>query len=77
MISLKSPHNYGAEIHSIIRIIRDRLESPNVSKNADFSPTTIKRLILEGERKTTESFKTIQTKTQRRITIAAPVHRII
>ncbi|MFY9966493.1 MAG: hypothetical protein WAK50_12230 [Nitrososphaeraceae archaeon] len=26
------------QIHSVIRIIRNRLESPNIRKNADFSP---------------------------------------
>lgn len=55
-------NNYGAEIHSVIRIIRSRMESPNISKNADFSPKTIKRLILEGEKKTTESIKQFQEK---------------
>jgi NTE family protein len=50
-------HNYGAEIHSVIRIIRNRLESPNTLKNADFSPKTIKGLISQGERKTMESLE--------------------
>jgi NTE family protein len=55
-------HNYGAEIHSVIRIIRNRIESPDVSKNADFSPKTIKRLILEGEKKTIESIRQFKEK---------------
>ncbi len=50
-------HNYGAEIHSVIRIIRNRLESPNILKNADFSPKTIKGLVSQGERKTMESLE--------------------
>lgn len=44
-------NNYGAEIHSVIRITRSRIESPNTSKNADFSKKTIKEMILQGEKK--------------------------
>ena len=50
-------YNYGAEILSVTRIIRDRLENPNVSKNADFSTKTIKELILQGERNALKSIK--------------------
>ncbi|MEJ7640833.1 MAG: patatin-like phospholipase family protein [Candidatus Nitrosocosmicus sp.] len=46
--------NYGAEIKSVTRIIRSEIESPNILKNADFSPKTIKELIEQGERKTLE-----------------------
>ncbi|CAN5589192.1 hypothetical protein BH23THE1_BH23THE1_21930 [soil metagenome] len=46
--------NHGAEILSINRIIRDRIETPNISKNADFSPSTIRNLIDEGERKASD-----------------------
>jgi NTE family protein len=46
--------NYGAEIMSVTRIIRSEVESPSILQNADFSPKTIKELILQGERKTIE-----------------------
>jgi hypothetical protein len=46
----------------VIRIIRNRLESPNIRKNADFSPKAIKRLIQEGERKTIEGLKDLEEK---------------
>ena len=45
---------YGAEIKSVTRIIRSEVESPTVLKNADFSPKTIKDLIDQGEKKTSE-----------------------
>lgn len=54
---VKLVHNHGAEIHSVTRITRNRLESPNTSKNADFSIKTIKELISQGERKTLRSIK--------------------
>jgi NTE family protein len=57
--------NYGAEIHSVIRIVRNRLESPNVRKNADFSPKTIRRLMLEGEKKTIDELKSFEEKHRR------------
>jgi NTE family protein len=47
-------NNYGAQIKSVTRIIRSVLESPSILQNADFSPKTIKELIRQGERKTTE-----------------------
>ncbi|CAN5195265.1 patatin-like phospholipase family protein [soil metagenome] len=56
--------NHGAEIHSVVRIIRKRLESPKIQKNADFSPKAIKRLILEGERKTMEELKYFEEKAE-------------
>lgn len=43
--------NYGAEILSINRITRQRIDNPNILKNADFSPQTIRKLIDEGEKK--------------------------
>ncbi|HXV45517.1 MAG TPA: patatin-like phospholipase family protein [Nitrososphaera sp.] len=49
--------NYGAEILSIHRIARNRMESPHILKNADFSIKTIKDLIRQGEQKTEEHFK--------------------
>ncbi len=47
-------NTYGAEILSINRIIKDRIEKPHILKNADFSPKTIKDLIYQGEKKATE-----------------------
>lgn len=44
-------YNYGAQILSINRITRERTHNPNILKNADFSPETIRKLIDEGERK--------------------------
>ena len=46
--------NYGAVIKSVTRIVRTELESPSMLQNADFSPKTIKELIVQGERKTLE-----------------------
>lgn len=43
--------NYGAEILSINRITRQRIDNPNILKNTDFSPQTIRKLIDEGEKK--------------------------
>ncbi|NOJ26518.1 MAG: hypothetical protein DA330_00700 [Nitrososphaera sp.] len=43
---------YGAEILAIHRIARNRMESPHILKNADFSVKTIKELIRQGEEKT-------------------------
>jgi NTE family protein len=47
-------NTYGAEILSINRIIKDRIEKPHILKNADFSPKTVKDLIYQGEKKATE-----------------------
>jgi NTE family protein len=44
--------NHGAQILSVTRIIRSEVESPSILQNADFSPTTVKELISQGERKT-------------------------
>jgi NTE family protein len=46
--------SYGAEIRSVTRVIRSKIESPSILQNADFSPKTIKELISQGERKTME-----------------------
>ena len=46
--------NYGAQILSVTRIVRSEVESPTILQNADFSPTTVKELISQGERKTLE-----------------------
>ena len=48
---------YGAEILAIHRIIRSRMESPHILKNADFSVKTIKGLIRQGEEKATEHLR--------------------
>ena len=53
--------NYGAEIKSVTRIIRSEVESPSILQNADFSPKTIKELILQGERKTLEKLVYCET----------------
>ncbi len=50
-------HHRGAEILSVTRIIRNKIENPNVSKNADFSVRTIKEMISEGERTTLQRIK--------------------
>jgi NTE family protein len=47
-------NNYGAQIKSLTRIVRSELESPSILQNADFSPKTIKELVRQGERKTTD-----------------------
>ena len=47
---------YGAEILAIHRISRSRMDSPHILKNADFSPSTIKDLIAQGETKVREHF---------------------
>ncbi|WP_148687573.1 hypothetical protein [Candidatus Nitrosocosmicus hydrocola] len=53
--------NRGAEILSVTRILRNRIENPNVSKNANFSVKAVKASISEGEEKTLE-YKGIQRK---------------
>lgn len=55
--------NYGAEIHSVMRITRNRIETPNVSKNADFSKKTIKNLIYQGRKKMLDTIKTFKEHT--------------
>lgn len=49
--------NRGAEILSVTRIVRNKIEYPNVSKNADFSVKTIKGMISEGEITTLQRIK--------------------
>jgi NTE family protein len=49
--------NYGAEILSVHRIARNRMESPHILKNADFSLKTTRDLIRQGEQKAEEHFK--------------------
>ena len=50
-------NNYGAEILSVIRIIKDRVSTPHLLKNADFSPQTVSQLITEGELKAVRQLK--------------------
>ncbi|HYF99765.1 MAG TPA: patatin-like phospholipase family protein [Candidatus Saccharimonadales bacterium] len=57
----KLVHNRGAEILSVTRILRNRIENPNVSKNADFSVKMVKQLITEGEQKALKSIKEFKT----------------
>jgi len=47
-------YKYGAKILNITRISKGSVESPYPLQNADFSPSTIKALISEGERKAIE-----------------------
>jgi len=47
-------HNYGAQILSVIRIIRSEIESPQVFKNANYSPRAVQELIIQGETKAAE-----------------------
>lgn len=49
--------SYGAEILSIHRIARNRMESPHLLKNADFSVKTVKDQIKQGEQKTEDHLK--------------------
>ena len=44
----------GSEILSVHNISRDVMENPHALKNADFSPDTVKELILQGEQKAEE-----------------------
>jgi NTE family protein len=52
----KLVHNYGAEILSVNRIIREEIRAPHILKNANFTPREIKRLISQGEKKTLDCF---------------------
>jgi NTE family protein len=53
-------NSYGAEIHSVMRISRNRIETPNISKNANFSNKAIKELIKQGRNKTLKAIKEFQ-----------------
>jgi NTE family protein len=57
----KLVYNRGAEILSVTRILRNRIENPNVSKNANFSVNMVKRLIEEGEKNALQSIKNFKT----------------
>lgn len=56
----KLVHNYGAEILSVNRILRDRIQTPHILKNADFSPNTIRQLIAQGEQKTIQMLDNVE-----------------
>jgi len=56
-------NNYGAEIHSVMRITRNRIETPNVSKNANFSNKAIKDLIHQGRTKMLNVIKSFKEHT--------------
>lgn len=56
-------HNYGAEIHTVMRITRNRIETPNVSKNANFSNKAIRDLIHQGRKKMLDTIKTFKEHT--------------
>jgi NTE family protein len=50
-------NNLGAEILEVSRIARERISTPHLLKNADFSPKQIRELIEQGERKTQDYLK--------------------
>ncbi|MDQ3851457.1 MAG: patatin-like phospholipase family protein [Thermoproteota archaeon] len=50
-------NNHGAEVLEVSRIARERISSPHLLKNADFSPQQIRELIEQGERKTQDYLK--------------------
>ena len=50
-------NNHGAEILEVSRIARERISTPHLLKNADFSPKQIRELIEQGERKTRDHLK--------------------
>jgi NTE family protein len=50
-------NNHGAEILDVSRICRERISTPHLLKNSDFSPKRIRELIEQGERKTRDYLK--------------------
>ncbi|HEU4443058.1 MAG TPA: patatin-like phospholipase family protein [Nitrososphaeraceae archaeon] len=62
----KLVNNYGAQILSVNRIIREETKAPHILKNADFTPREIKRLISQGEQKTLDCLQRIDTKEKNR-----------
>jgi NTE family protein len=50
-------NNHGADILDISHISRERIGTPHLLKNADFSPKQIRELIEQGERKTRDYLK--------------------
>jgi NTE family protein len=53
--------NHGAQILSVTRIVRSEIESPSILQNADFSPTTVRELMSQGERKTLQELDYCET----------------
>jgi NTE family protein len=53
--------NHGAQILSVTRIVRSEIESPSILQNADFSSTTVKELMSQGERKTLQELNYCET----------------
>jgi NTE family protein len=62
----KLVHNYGAEIISVNRIIREEIRAPHILKNANFTPREIKRLISQGEQKTIDYLQRREAERKRR-----------
>jgi len=56
--------NRGAEILSVTRILRNRMERPNVSKNANFSVKAVKLSISEGEKRALQYIKEFKEKNE-------------
>lgn len=56
--------NRGAEILSVTRILRNRMERPHVSKNANFSVKAVKLSILEGEKIALQYIKEFKEKNE-------------
>lgn len=50
-------NKHGAEILDVSRISRERIGTPHLLKNADFSPKQIRELIEQGERRTQDYLK--------------------
>ena len=50
-------NKHGAEILDVSHISRERIGTPHLLKNADFSPKQIRELIEQGERKTQDYLK--------------------
>jgi NTE family protein len=62
----KLVNNYGAEILSVNRIIREEIRTPHILKNANFTPREIKRLMTEGEQKTIDCLQRTDSEQKRR-----------
>lgn len=62
----KLVHNYGAEILSVNRIIREEIKARHILKNANFTPREIKRLISQGEQKTIDCLQRRDAEENRR-----------
>jgi NTE family protein len=56
--------NRGSEILSVTRIVRNRMERPNISKNANFSVKAVKLSISEGEKRALQYIKEFKEKNE-------------